>query len=69
MFCEKDVLKNFTKFTGKQLRWGLCLNKVAGLRIFLYNIFFYKTTPVAAFGKCLDEGGHTGALRTERLIT
>ena len=32
MFCKKGVLKNFTKFTGKQLCQSLVLNKVAGLR-------------------------------------
>ena len=32
VFCEKDVLKKFAKFTGKHLNWILFLNKVAGLR-------------------------------------
>ena len=32
MFCKKDVLKNFAKFTGKHLYESLFLNKVAGLR-------------------------------------
>ena len=32
MFCQKDVLKNFTKFTGKQLCQSLFFNKVVGLR-------------------------------------
>ena len=32
MFCEKEVLRNFTKFTGKHLRQRLFFNKVAGLR-------------------------------------
>ena len=27
-FCEKDVLKSFSKFTGKQLLWGLVLTKL-----------------------------------------
>ena len=31
MFCEKDVLRNFVKFTGKYLCQGLFFNKVAGL--------------------------------------
>ena len=31
VFCKKDVLRNFAKFTGKHLFNGLCLNKVAGL--------------------------------------
>ena len=28
VFCEKDVLKSFSKFTGKQLLWGLVLIKL-----------------------------------------
>ena len=31
VFCKKDLLRNFAKFTGKHLFNGLCLNKVAGL--------------------------------------
>ena len=33
VFCAKSVIKTFyiiTKFTGKNLRWSLFLNKVAG---------------------------------------
>ena len=32
MFCEKGVLRNFTKSTGKHLYQGLFLSKAAGLR-------------------------------------
>ena len=32
VFCKKDVLGNFTKFTGKHLCQSLFFNKVAGLR-------------------------------------
>ena len=32
VFCKKDVLKNFAKFTGIHLCQGLFFNKVAGLR-------------------------------------
>ena len=32
VFCEKDVLGNFTKFTRKHLRQSPFFNKVAGLR-------------------------------------
>ena len=32
MFCEKGVLRNLAKFTGKYLCQSLFLNKVAGLR-------------------------------------
>ena len=28
VFCEKDILKGFSKFTGKQLLWGLFLIKL-----------------------------------------
>ena len=32
VFCKKDVLRNFTKFTGKHLCQNLFFNKIAGLR-------------------------------------
>ena len=32
VFCNKSVLKNFAKFTGKHLYQSLLFNKVAGLR-------------------------------------
>ena len=32
VFCRKDVLRNFAKFTGKHLRQSLFFSKVAGLR-------------------------------------
>ena len=32
VFCEKGVLRNFAKFTGKHLCQSLFFNKVAGLR-------------------------------------
>ena len=32
MFCKKDALRNFSKFTGKHLCRSLFFNKVAGLR-------------------------------------
>ena len=31
VFCQKSVLRNFTKFTGKYLCQSLFFNKVAGL--------------------------------------
>ena len=58
MFCKKDALRNFAKFTGKQLYQSLFLNKVAypGLtQVFSCefceiskNTFFHKTPLVAA---------------------
>ena len=35
VFCNKDVLKNLTKFTGKHLCQSLFFNKVAGLQLYL----------------------------------
>ena len=32
VFCEKGVLRNFAKFTGKRLCESLFFNKVTGLR-------------------------------------
>ena len=32
VFCEKGVLRNFAKFTGKQLCQSLFFNNIAGLR-------------------------------------
>ena len=32
VICEKSVLRNFKKFTGKHLCWNLFFNKVSGLR-------------------------------------
>ena len=34
MFCRKEVLRNFTKFTGKHPCRSILLNKIAGLRLF-----------------------------------
>ena len=31
VFCKKDILRNFTKFTGKHVCQSLFFNKVAGL--------------------------------------
>ena len=35
MFCQKGILRNFTKFTGKHLCQSLLFNKVAGPLLFL----------------------------------
>ena len=44
MFCEKDVLKNFTKFTGKHPCRSLFFSKVAwGLQ------FYWKETTIQVF--------------------
>ena len=44
IFCQKGVLRNFAKFTGKQLCQSLSFNKVAGLRRFPVNFAkFLKT--------------------------
>ena len=70
MFCKKDILKSFTKFTGKHLCWSLFFKKVTGLQacnsinketptqVFYYEFceIFKKTPPVAAsyFENCLQ---------------
>ena len=52
VFCKKDVLRNFTKFTGKHLCQSLFFNKVAGLlkkrlwqRYFPVNFVKFPRTP------------------------
>ena len=64
VFCEKGVLKNFTKFTGKYLCLSLFFNKLKHFFIkkqilaqvfscefceIFKNTFFYRAPPVAAF--------------------
>ena len=63
MFRKKDALKNLAKFTGKTLCQSLFLNKVAGSKETLAQVFpfeyckiskntlFYRTPRVAASGK------------------
>ena len=48
VFCEKSVLKNFAKFTGKHLRQSLFFNKVTGLRpaTLLKKILWHRCFPV-----------------------
>ena len=50
MFYEKDVLRNFAKFTGKHLCQRLFLNKVAGLRAKVCN--FIKKKSLAQVFSC-----------------
>ena len=45
MLYKIFVLKNFAKFTGKQLCWGLFFNKVEGLR----PATLLKKTPIQVF--------------------
>ena len=40
VFCKKDVLRIFVKFTGKNLCQSLFFNKVAGLRNMAYFPYF-----------------------------
>ena len=48
VFCEKGVLRNYTKFTGKQLCQSLFLNKVAGLKptTLLKKRLWHRSFPV-----------------------
>ena len=48
MFCKKDVLRNFAKFTGKHLHQSLFLNKVAGLKpvTLLKERLWHRSFPV-----------------------
>ena len=48
VLCKKDVLKNFAKFTGKQLCWSLLFNKVAVIKLQACN-FIKKETPTQVF--------------------
>ena len=48
VFCEKGVLRNFSKFTGKQVCQSLFFNKVADLRPQACN-FIKKETLAQVF--------------------
>ena len=50
VFCEKGVLRNFGKFTGKHLCQNLFLIKLQACEFseISKNTFFYRTPPVAA---------------------
>ena len=57
VFCKKDVLRNFAKFTGKHLSRDSFLKKQPLAKVFSCefceipkNTFFYGTPPVAASG-------------------
>ena len=54
VFCKNGVLKNFAKFTEKQLCQSVFFNKVAGLRpaTFLKKRFWHRCFPMI-FGKFL----------------
>ena len=64
VFCRKDVLRNFEKFTGKHLCQGLLCNNVAGLRsvTLLKKRFWYRCFPVS-FSKFLKTPFITEQLR------
>ena len=46
VFCERGVLRIFTKLTGKHLCQSLFFNKVAGLRCFPVNFMKFLRTPL-----------------------
>ena len=64
VFCRKGALRNFEKFTGKQLCHSLLFNKVAGLRTvtLLKKRFWYRCFP-ANFSKFLKTPFITEHLR------
>ena len=69
VFCQKDVLKNFAKVTGKHLCTGETLAQVFSCEfceIFTYN-FFYKTL-VAASWLVIISGLFRGAISFKLLL-
>ena len=48
VFCEKDILRNFAKFTGKHLCQRFFFNKVVGFRLatLLKNSLWHRCFPV-----------------------
>ena len=46
VFCEKGVLRNFAKFTGKHLCQGLFFNKVAPPATVLKKRLWHRCFPV-----------------------
>ena len=46
VFCKKDVLRSFAKFTGKQLCQSFFFNKVAGLQLLLKNRIWRRCFPM-----------------------
>ena len=55
MFCKKDFLKNFAKFTGKHLCLGLLFNEVAELKLGLSSFI------LRMFGKRHSTGSGVNA--------
>ena len=53
LLCEKDVLRNFAKFTGKHLCWGLFFNKLASLRPASLLTLWHRYFPIN-FAKFLN---------------
>ena len=49
VFCQKGVLRNFAKFTGKHLCQSLFFNKITDGAFFTEHLF-YRAPLVAAFG-------------------
>ena len=60
VFCEKGVLRNFAKFTGKHLCPNLIFNKVAGGKNggrlhFIYLAFLFRSTQIITKNKISEE--------------
>ena len=64
VFCEKGILRNFAKFTGKHLFQSLFFNKVAGgcLQIYLKKRLWHRCVP-GNFAKFLRTPFSTEHLR------
>ena len=64
VFCKKDILRNFAKFTGKHLCWSLFFDKVAGLGLrapsFTEHLWFLLLYEQNLYGK------HTALLLNEK---
>ena len=64
VFCKKDVFENLAKFTGKHLRQGLFLNKVAGLRPKACNFLKKETLAQVLSCECYEVFKNTYFYRT-----
>ena len=69
VFCKKDVLRNFTKFTRKPLFQSLFFNKVAGLRSQACNFIKKETLAQMCTCKFCEISKNTFLQRTPLMAT